>query len=106
MGGKESQYQNASVPDSVPIVVTPESLDWNTLEGMVLLLRKLFFPKNIEYQYPGFKTAELAPIYNVKSYSSAQENHYVTQVGQNWNQLLTELEAWYSFGRALEAERV
>lgn len=30
----------------------------------------------------------------------------VTQVGQNWNQLLLELGAWYSFGRALEAEQV
>jgi hypothetical protein len=26
----------------------------------------------------------------------------VTQVGQNWNQLILELNAWYLFGRDLE----
>jgi len=30
---------------------------------------------------------------------------FVTQVVQNWNRLYIELGAWYSFGRAVEAER-
>ncbi|MDO8591242.1 MAG: recombinase family protein [bacterium] len=55
---------------------------WPMLEpGELKVLRKLFFPKNLEYQYPKFKTAELAPIYNTKSQSYAQENHFVTLPG-------------------------
>src|SRR3989338_5620415 len=51
---------------------------WPMLEpGELKVLRKLFFPKNLEYQYPKFKTPELAPIYNTKSEFSAQENHFV-----------------------------
>jgi hypothetical protein len=49
--------------------------------GELKVLRKLLFPKNLEYQYPKFKTAELAPIYNTKSQSDALENHYVTLWG-------------------------
>ena len=55
---------------------------WPMLEpGELKVLRKLFFPKNLEYQYPKFKTPELAPIYNTKSEFSAQENHFVTLRG-------------------------
>lgn len=38
--------------------------------------------------------------------SDFNEKHFnlilVTQVGQNWNQLITELNSWYQFGLSLE----
>ena len=55
---------------------------WPMLEpGELKILRKLFFPKNLEYHYPKFKTAVLAPVFNVKSQSNAQGNHRVTLRG-------------------------
>ena len=63
-------------------VVKDFPVSWSTLlPGELRVLRKLFFPKNLDYQYPKFKTAVLAPIYNVKSQSNAQGNHYVTLPG-------------------------
>ncbi len=31
---------------------------------------------------------------------------FVTQVGQNWNQLVTELYQWQRFGKMLEVDKV
>ncbi|MDE2213234.1 MAG: hypothetical protein KGJ34_01750 [Patescibacteria group bacterium] len=76
---------------------------WQTLEPAELrLMNQTLFPQNLEYSQPGFKTAELAPIYSLKSDSDDEPNHYVTQVGQNWNQLIWELNGWLLFDRAVE----
>ncbi len=52
---------------------------WKELEpGELRVLLPLFFPQNLEYQYPGFKTAELSPIYKVKTPSDGGSNRLVT----------------------------
>lgn len=54
--------------------------EWKILEpGELRILRGLFFPQNLVYQYPGFKTPKLAPIYTVKSPKEIGENRWVTQ---------------------------
>lgn len=59
-------------------------LCWQMLEpGELKVLRNLFFPKNVEYCYPKFKTAELAIIFNVKSDSTDQNDDLVTLTIQN-----------------------
>jgi site-specific DNA recombinase len=55
---------------------------WQELEpGELRVLRGLFFPQNLEYHYPGFKTAELAPIYNLKSPETDEKTLMVTLRG-------------------------
>ena len=57
-------------------------LTWSMLEpGELKALRAVLFPKNIQYQYPGFKTAELSPIYKVKAASGMDRNRLVTLRG-------------------------
>ena len=57
-------------------------LTWSMLEpGELKALRAVLFPKNIQYQYPGFKTAELSPIYKVKAASGNDVNRLVTLRG-------------------------
>ena len=56
--------------------------EWKSLDpGELRILRGLFFPQNLVYQYPGFKTRELAPIYTVKSPKEVGENRWVTPPG-------------------------
>src|SRR3989338_5951803 len=55
---------------------------WKMLEpGELRILRGLFFPQNLVYQYPGFKTHELAPIYRTKAPNEVGENRWVTSRG-------------------------
>ena len=55
---------------------------WRELEpGELRVLRGLFFPQNLEFHYPGFKTAELAPIYKLKSPDTDQKLLCVTLRG-------------------------
>ena len=63
-------------------VVQEFPLTWEMLEpGELRVLRGLFFPQNIVFQNGKFKTAELAPIYNVKSENYEQKYHQVTLPG-------------------------
>ena len=55
---------------------------WKMLEpGELRILRGLFFPQNLVYQYPGFKTRKLAPIYRTKSPNEVGESRWVTPRG-------------------------
>ncbi|QQR82915.1 zinc ribbon domain-containing protein [Candidatus Campbellbacteria bacterium] len=57
-------------------------LTWKMLEpGELKALRRVLFPQNLQYMYPGFKTAELSPIYKVKAASGTDENRFVTSSG-------------------------
>ena len=52
---------------------------WKNLEvGELRELREALFPKNLQYEYPEFKTAELSPIYMVKAASGDEVNRLVT----------------------------
>ena len=55
---------------------------WPMLEpGELKVLIQLLFPQNIIYQYPGFKTLELSPIYAVESGETDDPNRFVTPTG-------------------------
>lgn len=55
---------------------------WRTLEpGELRVLRGLLFPQNLRYDRSVFKTAELPPIYKLKSSSEDDLNRYVTLSG-------------------------
>ena len=56
--------------------------EWKSLDVKDLrVLRNLIFPKNIEYSYPGIKTAELSPVYKLKSQFGDDKNLKVTPRG-------------------------
>ncbi len=56
--------------------------NWKDLDVKDLrVLRPLLFPQNIFYAYPTIKTPELCCIYNVKSQSDEEKNHWVTLRG-------------------------
>ena len=55
---------------------------WERLEpGELRELREALFPQNLKYLYPGFKTAELSPIFKVKAASGEDANRFVTLRG-------------------------
>ena len=63
-------------------VIREFSSQWKTMEpGELRVLLPLLFPQNLEYQYPGFKTAELAPIYALKTPKLGTANRFVTLLG-------------------------
>lgn len=52
--------------------------NWKSLEVKDLrVLRNLLFPQNLEYTYPGIQTAQLSPIYKLKSLSDEENNRLV-----------------------------
>ena len=56
--------------------------NWKNLDVKDLrVLRPLLFPQNINYMYPGIKTPELNPIYNIKSQLGDEKNRWVTPPG-------------------------
>ncbi len=56
--------------------------EWKNLDVKDLrVLRELIFPRNIEYTYPGFKTAELSIVYKLKSEFTDNEKHFVRLIG-------------------------
>ena len=56
--------------------------EWKNLNVKDLrVLRELIFPQNIEYSYPGFKTAELSIVYKLKSEFPADKNPNVPLAG-------------------------
>jgi hypothetical protein len=57
-------------------------LKWKKLDPADLrVLRGLLFPKNISYSYPGFKTADLAPIYRMNQESNGEKDDLVAPRG-------------------------
>ncbi len=55
---------------------------WATLEpGELRVLISLFFPQNVGFQYPEFKTVELAPIFTLTSASGGGQNCHVPLAG-------------------------
>ncbi len=57
-------------------------LKWKELEAADLrVLRGLLFPKNLSYSYPGFKTADLAPIYRLNQESNGEKDGLVAPGG-------------------------
>ncbi len=55
---------------------------WPTLEpGELRVLISLFFPQNVKFQYPEFKTVELAPIFTLTSASGDAKTHQVRPLG-------------------------
>ena len=55
---------------------------WSRLEvGELRVLLQILFPQNLEYQYPGFQTRELSPIYALKSSKTDDLNRQVALRG-------------------------
>ena len=55
---------------------------WRELDVKDLrVLRNLIFPKNVEYTYPGIKTAELSIVYKLKSEFADNEKRFVPLAG-------------------------
>ena len=80
--------------------------NWKNLDVKDLrVLRTLLFPQNVSYHYPNIKTPEVACIYNLEPKFLDEKTRQVTQVGANWNELLSELVTWSHFGKDIIAHK-
>jgi hypothetical protein len=57
------------------------------------VLLRLLFPENLFYQYPGFQTPKLSPIYTIESAERGEKNRFVTLMMRDSKPIVEQLQA-------------
>lgn len=85
--------------------VNESARTWKELENYPayrVRFQKQIFPEKITFDSKKFGTTKMSLVYEINQQSGANTSNVVRQVGQNWNQLINELQEWQHLGQAIQ----